>query len=69
MPHDKMFLVRTYFLPRAIYTCQVWGPYMLQLSTCGQSNLQYELLSPYKHGLGLRGSIALASLLNARSHC
>jgi hypothetical protein len=36
---------------------------MLQLSPCGQSSLLSELLSICKHVLGLRGSVAQASLL------
>jgi hypothetical protein len=64
MPHAMMLLVRTFVLPRALYACQVWGPDMLQLSPCGQSNLQSELLSICKHVLGLRGSVAQASLLD-----
>jgi hypothetical protein len=59
-----MLLVRTFVLPRALYACQVWGPDMLQLSPCGQSSLQSELLSICKHVLGLRGSVAQASLLD-----
>jgi hypothetical protein len=35
---------------------------MLQLSPCGQSSLQSELRSICKHALGLRGSVAHASL-------
>jgi hypothetical protein len=35
MPHAMMLLVRTFFLPRALYACQVWGPDMLQLSPRG----------------------------------
>jgi hypothetical protein len=62
MPHAMMLLVRTFVLPRALYACQVWGPEMLQLSPCGQSSLQSELLSIGKHVLGLRGSVAQASL-------
>jgi hypothetical protein len=64
MPHAMMLLVRTYVLPRAIYACQVWGPDLLQLSPCGQSSVQSELLSICKHVLGLRGSVAHASLLD-----
>jgi hypothetical protein len=37
---------------------------MLQLSPCGQSSLQSELLSICKHVLVLRGSVAQASLLD-----
>jgi hypothetical protein len=58
MPHAKMLLVRTFVLPRALYACQVWGPVMLQLSPCGQSSLQSELLPNSKRVLGLRGSVA-----------
>jgi hypothetical protein len=52
-----MLLVRTFVLPRALYACQAWGPDMLQLSPCGQSSLQSELLSICKHVLGLHGSV------------
>jgi hypothetical protein len=61
MPHAIMLLVRTFVLPRALYACQVWGPDMLQLSP---SSLQSELLSICKHVLGLRGSVAQASILD-----
>jgi hypothetical protein len=64
MPHAMMLPVHTFVLPRALYACQVWGPDMLQLSPCGQSSLQSELLSICKHVLGLRGSVAQASLLD-----
>jgi hypothetical protein len=64
MPHAMMLLVRTFVLSRALYACQVWGPDMLQLSPCGQSGLQFELLSICKHVLGLHGSVAPASLLD-----
>jgi hypothetical protein len=64
MPHAMMLLVRTFVLPRALYACQVWCPDMLQLSSCGQSSLQSELLSICKHVLGLRGSVAQALLLD-----
>jgi hypothetical protein len=64
MPHAVMLLVRTFVLPRALYACQFRGPDMLQLSPCGQSSLQSELLSICKHVLGLRGSVAQASLLD-----
>jgi hypothetical protein len=64
MPHAMMLLVRTCVLPRALYACQVWGPDLLQFSPCGQSSLQSELLSICKHVLGLRGSVAQASLLD-----
>jgi hypothetical protein len=37
---------------------------MRQLSPCGQSSLESELLSICKHVLGLRGSVAQASLLD-----
>jgi hypothetical protein len=37
---------------------------MRQLSPCGQYSIQSELLSICKHVLGLRGSIAQASLLD-----
>jgi hypothetical protein len=37
---------------------------MLQLSPCGQSSLQSQLLPICKHVLGLRGSVAQASLLD-----
>jgi hypothetical protein len=60
MPHAMMLLVRTFVLPKALYACQVWGPDMLQLSPCGQSSLQPELLSISKHDLGLSGSVATA---------
>jgi hypothetical protein len=36
---------------------------MLQLSHCGQSSVQFELLSICKRFLGLRGSVAQASFL------
>jgi hypothetical protein len=39
-------------------------PDMLQLSPYGQPSLQSELLSICKHVLGLRGSVAQASLLD-----
>jgi hypothetical protein len=64
MPHAMMLLVRAFVLPRALYACIVWGPYMLLLSPCGQSCSQSELLSICKHFLGLRGSLAQASLLD-----
>jgi hypothetical protein len=64
VPHAMMLLVRTFVLTRALYACQVWGPDMLQLSPCGQASLQSELLSICKHVLGLRGSVAQASLLD-----
>jgi hypothetical protein len=64
MPHAMMLLVRTFVLPRALNAYQTWGPDMLQLSPCGQSSLQSELLSICKHALGLGGSIAHASLLD-----
>jgi hypothetical protein len=60
MAHAMMLLVRTFALPRALYACQVWGLDMLQLSPCGQSSLQSELLPICKHVLGLRGSVAQA---------
>jgi hypothetical protein len=41
-----------------------WGPDMLQLSPCGQSSLQSELLSICKHVLGLCGCVAQACLLD-----
>jgi hypothetical protein len=37
---------------------------MLQLSPCGQSSLQSELLSIGRHVMGLHGSVAQASLLD-----
>jgi hypothetical protein len=64
MPHAIMLLVRTYVLPRALCASQVWGPDMLQLSPCGQSSLQSELLSTCRHVMGLRCSVAQASLLD-----
>jgi hypothetical protein len=53
-----------YMLPRALYACQDWGPDMLQLSLCSLSSLQAELLFVYTHVLGLRNSVAQASLLD-----
>jgi hypothetical protein len=64
MPHAIMLLMHTFVLPRVLYACQVWGPDLLPLSPCGQSCLQSELLSVCKHVLGLRGSVAQASLLD-----
>jgi hypothetical protein len=64
MPLAMMLLVRTFALPRARYACQVWGPDILQRSPCGQSSLLSALLSICKHVLGLRGSVAQASLLD-----
>jgi hypothetical protein len=51
-------------LPRALSACQVWGPDLLQLSPCDQTSPQSELLSLCRHVLGLRGSLAQASLLD-----
>jgi hypothetical protein len=63
MPNAMMLLVRIFFLLWALYACQVWGPDMLQLSPCGQSSLQSELLPICKHVPGLRGSVEEAPLL------
>jgi hypothetical protein len=63
-PQAMLLLVRTFVVPRTLYACHIWGPDMLQLSPCGQSSLQSELLSICKHVLGLCGSVAQACLLN-----
>jgi hypothetical protein len=62
--HAIMLLVLIFVLPRVLFACQVWVPDMRQLSPCGQSNLQSELLSICKRVLGSLGSVAQASLLN-----
>jgi hypothetical protein len=64
VPHAMMLLVRTFVLPGVLYACQFWGPDMLQLSHCGQSSVQFELLSICKRFLGLRGSVAQVSLVD-----
>jgi hypothetical protein len=65
MPNAMSRLVRTFVLPRALYACQVWGPDTLQLSQCGQSSLQSELLPICKHVLGL----CVACLAPGRELC
>jgi hypothetical protein len=55
MPHAMIMmmlhqlLVRTFVLLRALYACQVWGPDVLQLSSCCQFCLQSALLTIGKH--------------------
>jgi hypothetical protein len=44
-PHAMMLLVSAFVLLGALNACQVWGPDMLQVSPCGQSSLQSDLLS------------------------
>jgi hypothetical protein len=64
MPYVMMLLFCTFVLSKGSYACQGWGLDMLQLSPCGQSSLQSELLSICKHVLRFHGSIAQAPLLS-----
>jgi hypothetical protein len=50
MPHVMVLLVLTFALSSALYACKLWGPakiwdpVMQQLSPCGKSSLQSDLL-------------------------
>lgn len=64
MPHVLLHLAQMYVLPKGLHSCQVWGPEMLSKGGMFDSKAQRALLSIYRRILGLRPSVAAASLVD-----